>query len=276
MYRVVCLLGRIAIVCLTLIMLFMCSNAIADESMQVSIPVVAYGYDCTVALYDEGGHRVQFLNLRAGQESAFVVDCVGLKRFTYTAMVTNDDLPNVKFDRRNYRITIDLIYNENDELCAMIFIENLTSDECKLPGLEFHNNLITYPFIFHKVWSGDHEDSIDWTMYNPDGTTKESNFIQYVVSEDYWRYQATFYSNVDGCYVIENPPDGYIAYYENIGEYADVTDRCYNGGTIINVKVPQTGDSAPIAVYYMLVVLSMIGLLFVAKKFRQMQYSDKT
>ena len=31
-------------------------------------------------------------------------------------------------------------------------------------------------------------------------------------------------------------------YYENTGSHAGVTDRCCNGGKIINYKIPKTGD----------------------------------
>ena len=180
------LLQRAAMLCM-LAVLFICSCALADESMQVSIPVTAHGADCTVALYDAGGHRVQFLNLKAGQETAFVVNCVGLKRFTYTALVTNDDTENVSYDRRNYRITIDLIYDENDQLCANIFIENLTSSECKLQKLEFINTVIPHAFTFTKQWSGDHEDSIKWVLYTPDGTEIYKRFEREVITDYEWR-----------------------------------------------------------------------------------------
>ena len=56
--------------------------------------------------------------------------------------------------------------------------------------------------------------------------------------------------------------DGYLTIYENVGKYAGVTDRCHNGGTIINYKVPQTGDSDWVSVNYILFVMSAMCLGF--------------
>ena len=50
--------------------------------------------------------------------------------------------------------------------------------------------------------------------------------------------------------------------YENVGEYSGVTDRCYNGGTIVNYKVPETKDSTPIAFYQVLMGASILILCF--------------
>lgn len=35
-----------------------------------------------------------------------------------------------------------------------------------------------------------------------------------------------------------------IPRYENVGVYASITDRCCDGGTIVNYRVPKTGDNA--------------------------------
>ncbi len=39
---------------------------------------------------------------------------------------------------------------------------------------------------------------------------------------------------------------GYQTRYENVGVYASITDRCCDGGTIVNYRVPKTGDEAPV------------------------------
>ena len=243
-----------------LLMLFGVS-ALADESMQVRIPVIASGSSCTVELFDEQGHRVQVLNLQAGVENAFVVECVGLKRFTYTAMVSSKDTPYVDYDNRNYRITIDLVYDENGELAAMVFIENLTSNEAKLPKLVFVNTSKAR-FTFTKRWSGGQEATIDWAMFQADGTPMHKLFYKQIISENEWQYEATFYDDISDCYIIETPIDGYLVMYQNVGKYSDVTDRCHNGGTIINYKPPQTGDATDIAIYYGLFAVSLPGLIF--------------
>ncbi len=62
------------------------------------------------------------------------------------------------------------------------------------------------------------------------------------------------------CYVIEEPVEGYITRYENVGVYADITDRCCDGGTIVNKKIPKTGDSAPLALWAGMIALGAAGL----------------
>ena len=260
------ILGIAAMMCFLFLMFFGVS-ALADESMQVRIPVIASGSSCTVELFDEQGHRVQMLNLQAGVESAFVVECVGLKRFTYTAMVSNKDTAYVDYDHRNYRITIDLVYDENGELAAMVFIENLTSNEAKLPKLVFINTPKAR-FTFTKRWSGGQEATIDWDMFHADGTPMHKLFYKQIISENEWQYEATFYDDVSDCYIIETPIDGYLVMYKNVGKYSDVTDRCHNGGTILNYKVPQTSDETSLSVYVMtfLGATLLLGVMLVCRR----------
>lgn len=133
-----------------------------------------------------------------------------------------------------------------------------------------------YTFTFTKRWSGDHEDSIEWDMYNPDGTKRHKLFNKHVLGEYEWYYEAWFTEPVDDCYVVEFPPEGYVAIYENVGEYADVIDRCYPGGTIINYKVPQTGDETPVRTYQRLLILSLLGLCLVGIASRRRRPKETT
>ena len=73
---------------------------------------------------------------------------------------------------------------------------------------------------------------------------------------------------MDFYYVVEEVPEGYKVRYENVGAYADVTDRCYNGGTIINYKVPPTGDGEnPILwIGCILAGIAVLGGLFIVAK----------
>ena len=57
---------------------------------------------------------------------------------------------------------------------------------------------------------------------------------------------------------MENIPAGYQVRYENTGTHAGVTDRCFNGGTIVNYKVPKTGDPADPLLW---IVSGTLGLL---------------
>lgn len=279
-YRII----RLAALCAALLAL-LCAGALADETLQVSIPVMAAGHGCTVELYDEGGSRVQVLSLQPGVESAFTVQCTGLQRFTYNALVADEDDGEITYDRRNYRVLIDLILDGEDRLSAMIHIEDLTVAGRKLPVMLFDNGsadpgvtpaptpaptlmpsptptpeLYHHRFTFTKQWQGDREDSIDWVMYNPDGTQLHKRFNKRVASPYEWHYEAYFPNSVEDCYIIETPPEGYAVYYRNVGAHSHVTDRCYSGGTIINYRVPQTGDDAPVKFYSVATIASLLSL----------------
>ena len=114
-------------------------------------------------------------------------------------------------------------------------------------------------FTFKKIWQGDHEDSIDFTLYKADGSIYHHGFDKRVISKTEWRYNA-YFSAPAACYVIEKPVPGYQIKYVNVGVYADVTDRCCDGGTIINKKVPKTGDAANFALWAGIIALGVIGL----------------
>ncbi len=114
-------------------------------------------------------------------------------------------------------------------------------------------------FTFKKVWQGDHEDSIDFTLYKADGSVYHHGFDKRVVSKTEWKYNA-YFSAPAACYVIEKPMPGYQIKYVNVGVYADVTDRCCDGGTIINKKVPKTGDAADFALWAGIIALGVVGL----------------
>ena len=114
-------------------------------------------------------------------------------------------------------------------------------------------------FYFKKIWEGSAEASIDFTLYTADGKVYRQGFDKLILSDREWRYSALF-DGAGTCYVIENPIPGYITRYVNVGEYAQVTDRCYSGGTIINKKIPKTGDETPLLLWAGLAVLGVAGL----------------
>ena len=123
-------------------------------------------------------------------------------------------------------------------------------------------------FTFKKVWQGDSEKSIDFTLYKQGGTVYHHGFDKKVVSDKEWQYDAWF-SAPTACYVIEKPIPGYQTKYVNVGIYEHITDRCCDGGTIINKKIPKTGDSAPLALWAGMVALGALGLtatLVIGKK----------
>ena len=126
-------------------------------------------------------------------------------------------------------------------------------------------------FSFTKVWLGASENSIDWEMYNADGSRRHKLFDKTVVSKNEWFYEAWFQAteDIEGCYIIEIPPKDYLVRYENVGAYARVTDRCYDGGKIINYKVPKTEDSRNPAVYAALVAVGLAGLIAIIARGRR-------
>ena len=117
-----------------------------------------------------------------------------------------------------------------------------------------------FRFVFTKKWSGSTEDSINWTLYNPDGSIRHKKFNKKIISDTEWRYEAGFETAAD-YYIIEEVPEGYHVRYENVGAHAGETDRCYNGGTIINYRIPKTGDNAPLLLWSAGVLLGTAGML---------------
>ncbi len=125
-------------------------------------------------------------------------------------------------------------------------------------------------FTFTKLWKGGMESSIEWTLYDEMDNVAHKQFDKKVVSQTEWQYQAWFGDLVIR-YVVEKPIPGYQTRYQNVGVYASITDRCCNGGTIINEKIPQTGDDAQLTLWSCLALLGIAGmsLAFMAFKRRK-------
>ena len=65
------------------------------------------------------------------------------------------------------------------------------------------------------------------------------------------------------------PKEGYKTKYVNVGVYEHITDRCCDGGTIINKKIPKTGDEEPLLLWAGMIALGAVGLtaaLVIGKK----------
>jgi hypothetical protein len=117
-------------------------------------------------------------------------------------------------------------------------------------------------FSFKVVWEGSTESSIDFTLYKADGSVYHHGFDKKAVSRTEWQYNAWF-SEPAACYVIEKPVEGYKTRYENVGVYAHITDRCCDGGSIVNYRVPKTGDDANPALW-LGCVLAGLTIIFIA------------
>lgn len=287
--------------------LMLSGTAAADESVLVHIPALATGADCTAALYNSQGHPIQMLTLEKDIGNAFILKCDGLFQSRYTVVVNEKDTDQVRYDRSMYIIHVSVFYGTDGALTSAVVIERQNVDGTiggKEGMIRFNNQLIGPPptptptpvpvitptpvpaitptptplpyehtFTFRKVWSGDYENSIDWVMYNADGSVRSKLFNKHEISQTEWRYEAYFQQNVDDCYIIEYVPEGYTVSYVNVGEYADVTDRCHNGGTIINRKVPQTGDTTPIGFHVVCLVAASVTLVMLAIT-RRRKYAD--
>ena len=71
--------------------------------------------------------------------------------------------------------------------------------------------------------------------------------VKKTVDGETWTMTIYLRQPVTGCYVIENVPKGYSSKYNN-GSSKE-TSKCLNGGKIVNVKIPKTGDSAPLILW---------------------------
>ena len=129
-------------------------------------------------------------------------------------------------------------------------------------------------FSFKVVWQGGSDKSIDFTLYKKDGTVYRHGFDKQKLGSGEWKYSAWF-SAPEACYVLETPMAGYQIRYENVGVYAQVTDRCCDGGTITIHKVPKTGDTANLALWMSMVVIGALTLCGVAVLGKRRKQSEK-
>lgn len=290
MSKLLCL--RASVISICILLMLVCSCAYAEETVQVSIPVIATGADCSVELLDSDYHRVKWLDLEKDVPGAFTFTCNGLMRFSYQAVIVNKDTDDVAYDRTVYTIHVDTYMDGKGQMACFVTIVNPADPSQKLAAITFENVLkptatptpaptatpvptatatpapeYKHRFTFTKVWSGgEHGDSIDWAMYNADGTKRQKLFNKEIVSDDVWYYEAYFTVSVDDCYVVEVPPEGYMVQYRNVGQYSDVTDRCHIGGTIVNSRVPQTRDDTPLALYFALILLGALAFVLLSRR----------
>lgn len=118
---------------------------------------------------------------------------------------------------------------------------------------------------FYKEWPDGQPQDIFFTLYTADGKVYKHTFKKIAVGENKFRYEA-WLANDSEFFVIETEMKDYKVTYKNTGKYADITDRCYKGGTIVNSRVPTTGDSMSPA--WMLLALASGCALLILKKRR--------
>ena len=130
-------------------------------------------------------------------------------------------------------------------------------------------------FSCTKIWVGGSLSTLDGGFYGsagyPIGHGLDS-LRRTVRSRTEWFYEATFDEDeLDDRYVIEAVPEGYEVRYENVGVHAGDTDRCYDGGKIINYKLPKTGDEAEPLIWLLMAAGGIAGAcaLLASKKHRK-------
>ena len=137
-------------------------------------------------------------------------------------------------------------------------------------AIAYKDAVATERFTFKKVWMGGKEDQINFKVYYPDGKAYDGT-----VNKDKVTGKKSMEWTFDlgelpvGCYVMEEPVAGYTSRCVNVGEHAADRDRCYNGGTIINKKIPKTGDEEPLLLWAGMIALGAVGLtatLVIGKK----------
>ena len=205
----------------------------------------------------------EYLLTDMDQKDGHVIDT---KKYYLVKEVVPDDATREKdmtYSTKIYLITVTLHDNGEGEITAK---PDKTINDVVFKN-SYNPERYKYRFSFTKKWAGGHEDSIDWAFYGADGTVVHKKFNKRIISEDEWYYEAWFETDKE-FYLIEVVPEGYQVRYENVGKHAGETDRCYNGGTIINYKVPPTGDSAnPILwIGCILAGLAMLGGVYVVAK----------
>ena len=127
-------------------------------------------------------------------------------------------------------------------------------------------------FRVRKVWSGLAEGEalpeITLTLYcNGEAMSRK----QPEPNQDGWYIYKNLPRTVDGesavYYVMEEPVNGYMTSYADAD--GQENDRAYDGGTITNSKVPQTGDNASMLLWTAMLAGASVMLLALKSRRRQ-------
>ncbi len=129
-------------------------------------------------------------------------------------------------------------------------------------------------FAVKKEWSGlaegEKAPAIQLTLYC-NGTVYTA--ATPAPDKDGWYTYTDLPAYVDGKLAVytvkEQPVTGFTTTYLNKGENAAVTDCAYNGSTIVNSKIPQTGDGTPLALWMLTTLLAACGLMGVMAALRK-------
>ena len=134
----------------------------------------------------------------------------------------------------------------------------------------FNGPVVEYVSItIRKIWSGVSADTVlpDITLkvYREDGTlVKTVTRTAAEIAKNKGTIVIGGLVKGHTYYVVEETITGYTIKYINVGTEAETIDRVYDGGTIINHKIPKTGDSRNVAMWMILVLVSALGIGAVA------------
>ena len=93
--------------------------------------------------------------------------------------------------------------------------------------------------------------------YDGNGKVVHKKFTKKVISKTEWYYEAWFRDDPTEYRLKEKGVEGFKVHYENTGAHEAATDACYDGGTIVNVKIPKTGDSANLLLWALMVIFGL-------------------
>ncbi len=135
-------------------------------------------------------------------------------------------------------------------------------------GGEIINRKVTSVYV-RKVWSGleDGEEApeITLTLYcNGEKVDKKTPEPDEYGWYRYYNLPVTKNGQTAVYTVAEEPLEGYIVTYQTAsGEDAEIA---HNGDTIINTRVPETGDSAPLALWAIMLIVSAAALVVIKRR----------
>lgn len=138
----------------------------------------------------------------------------------------------------------------------------------------FQNKLELTDFSVKKEWhgldAGENTPEISLTLYC-NGEVYTTVTPKPTVGGLYiYENLPTMVNGVKAVYsVVEQPVDGFTTTYINAGDNEAETDCAYNGGTIINSKIPQTGDNAHLLLWMGMLMLAAIGLIGMVERIRR-------
>lgn len=258
--------------------------------------VTVNGAEATAAtgtITDNGHSIVKYQNTL--KETGFTVEKVWLgedageiKLTLYANGVAMDPQPEVTRDGNTYSYENLVMKDENGEEIVYTVKEtamagytttyqnaapNADKTDAAYNGGKIINQAMT-TFAVKKEWSGlaqgEKAPAIQLTLYC---NGKVYTAATPTPDKDGWYTYADLPAYVDGevaVYTVkEQPVTGFTTTYINKGENAAVTDCAYNGSTIVNSKIPQTGDNAPLTLWMLTTLLAACGLMGVMATLRK-------